>query len=82
VRRVDPAPELETRPIQPRPPATWRYRERRIPGKVSEAKVRESTVKDDQTPECIVEAVERWRFPKPTDGKPVTVVYPFNLSPG
>jgi outer membrane biosynthesis protein TonB len=51
-------------------------------GEVGEAKVLEATTKDPKAPKCIVEAVKSWRFPRPTDGKPVTVIYPFNLSPG
>jgi TonB family protein len=51
-------------------------------GKVGSAEVVESTQKDTKLPACIVEAVQGWRFPKPKDGKPVTVVYPFALSPG
>jgi TonB family protein len=51
-------------------------------GKVRSAEVLESTHKDTRVPACIAGAVERWRFPKPKDGKPVTVIYPFNLSPG
>lgn len=31
---------------------------------------------------CVVEAVEKWRFPKPTGGGEVEVVYPFVLDPG
>jgi hypothetical protein len=51
-------------------------------GEVGEAKVLEATTKDPKVPKCIVEAVKGWRFPQPKDGKPVTVIYPFNLSPG
>jgi TonB family protein len=51
-------------------------------GEVGESKLREATTKDPKMAKCIVEAVKGWRFPRPTDGKPVTVIYPFNLSPG
>jgi outer membrane biosynthesis protein TonB len=50
-------------------------------GEVGESKLREATT-TDKTAKCIVEAVKGWRFPRPSDGKPVTVIYPFNLSPG
>jgi hypothetical protein len=32
--------------------------------------------------QCIVGAIDRWKFPKPADGKPVTVTYSFDLRPG
>lgn len=51
-------------------------------GKVSESKVQATTMKDPGPSECIAEAVRGWRFPRPEDGEPVTVIYPFNLSPG
>jgi hypothetical protein len=51
-------------------------------GEVGSAEVHESTLKDDRVSACIVEVIQGWRFPKPADGKPVTVVYPFALSPG
>jgi outer membrane biosynthesis protein TonB len=51
-------------------------------GEVGEAKVLEATTKDPNAAKCIIEAVKGWRFPQPEDGKPVTVIYPFNLSPG
>ena len=51
-------------------------------GKVTSSTVKESTLKDTTTSECIAKAVKRWQFPKPKGGGTVTVVYPFSLSPG
>ena len=31
---------------------------------------------------CMVEAIERWTFPKPLGGGTVGISYPFNLRPG
>lgn len=31
--------------------------------------------------ECTTKAIKRWKFPDPTDGKPVAVTFPFTLAP-
>lgn len=49
-------------------------------GKVTEAAVEESTMKDARVGTCIAAAVRRWKFPKPDLG-PVTLTYPFVLEP-
>lgn len=49
-------------------------------GRVSEAEIASSTLDDEDVGSCIVEAVKRWKFPKPDDD--VAVTYPFVLDPG
>jgi Ca-activated chloride channel family protein len=51
-------------------------------GAVSKASVAQSTLKDASVGSCIASATKRWKFPKPRDGEPVAVKYPYNLSPG
>jgi outer membrane biosynthesis protein TonB len=51
----------------------------------AEGKVIRSTAESDmegEVPECIANAVGRWLFPRPADGKDVAVSYPFVLEPG
>lgn len=52
-------------------------------GKVGEAGVdpKGTTLDDTAVTACMVDAIKRWKFPKPTTGKPVEVSYPFDLSP-
>ena len=49
-------------------------------GKVGSAVVEETTVADKEVGKCIAKAVERWKFPKPSEGV-VDVLYPFTLTP-
>ena len=49
-------------------------------GRVSNAEIASSTLDDEDVGVCIVEAVERWKFPKPDE--PVEVTYPFVLDAG
>jgi hypothetical protein len=53
-------------------------------GKVSSSAVKATTLEpvDEEVPGCIAEAVERWTFPEPSTSATVSVVYPFQLSPG
>jgi TonB family protein len=51
-------------------------------GRVHRAELQTSTLADAAVESCMVEAVERWMFPKPNAGRPVVVSYPFVLSPG
>lgn len=51
-------------------------------GKVSAAAVDTTTLPKDDVEKCIVKAVKRWRFPKPTGGVTVVVKFPFVLEPG
>lgn len=51
-------------------------------GAVSEANADDETTMPDATVvRCVRETIEGLRFPKPDDGAPVTVKYPFVLSP-
>ncbi|MGC4120750.1 MAG: AgmX/PglI C-terminal domain-containing protein [Myxococcales bacterium] len=45
-------------------------------GRVEEVKVKQSTIKGAEVPNCIVGSLKTWLFPKPTGGK-VIVSYPF-----
>lgn len=49
-------------------------------GGVVKAKILKSTLRHRVTEECIVEASQKWIFPKPVGAKPVHVDYPFALS--
>ncbi len=51
-------------------------------GKVTSAKSTTKSESLEGMPACVDKAVRRWTFPKPPDGKPVTVTYPFGLMPG
>ncbi len=51
-------------------------------GKVSEAEVDTSTLKDGAVAKCVAKAVESWKFPKPPGGGDVTIRYPFVFNPG
>ncbi len=48
-------------------------------GKVSEAKISETTLNDANVEACIVDLVKTWQFPKSKEGQTV-VDYPFNFS--
>ncbi|MGV3620182.1 MAG: AgmX/PglI C-terminal domain-containing protein [Archangium sp.] len=51
-------------------------------GDVTEANASEgTTIKSAEVVSCVREAIERLKFPAPEDGEPVTVNYPFVLSP-
>lgn len=52
----------------------------RADGKVGPSEVRESTLDDPAVASCVTTAVLRATFPKPAT--PVSVVYPFELTPG
>jgi tetratricopeptide (TPR) repeat protein len=51
-------------------------------GRVPQAVVQESTMKDPAVGTCIAQAVRRWTFPKLKDEGNVIVTYPFILEPG
>jgi len=51
-------------------------------GRISKAKVQNSTIKNKNVESCIVRMVLRWRFPPPKNKKSVTVSYPFIFAPG
>jgi TonB family protein len=50
-------------------------------GLVSAANVKRSTIGNARVESCTVEAVRRWQFPKPLDGKNLIITYPFVLTP-
>ena len=47
-----------------------------LTGHVDEIKVKQATLKGADVPNCIVNSLKTWIFPKPTGGK-VVVSYPF-----
>lgn len=51
-------------------------------GKVPKAEASESTLSDERVGQCMADAVERWEFPRPTDGGTVTARVPFVFAPG
>ena len=50
-------------------------------GRVSSAKVKNSTIRDGAMTGCVTSVVRRWTFPKPRGGSSVTVNYPFSFNP-
>ncbi len=50
-------------------------------GDVAQANLAESSLVDEDVGGCIVTAVARWKFPKPSKGSSIEVNYPFVLSP-
>jgi len=46
-------------------------------GRVQQAKVKSSTLKNKTIEKCLTHVVRRWRFPKPKGGGIVVVNYPF-----
>lgn len=51
-------------------------------GDVTAVEVGDSTLRDPEVADCIVEAVGSFKFPKPEGGAVVVVTYPFVLAPG
>lgn len=49
-------------------------------GSVVNASILESSLDDETAEKCMTGKLRRWRFPKPTKGKSVTVTYPFHFS--
>ena len=52
-----------------------------VNGRVSSASILSTTINDPVMGGCISGAVQRWAFPKPRGGQPVTVSYPFVFNP-
>ena len=52
-----------------------------LTGSVSTVKVTEATLSDSVMRGCVTGAIQRWNFPKPRGGQPVTVDYPFVFNP-
>jgi hypothetical protein len=50
-------------------------------GKVRDGKLASTTLRDAAVPECIIQAIQRWTFPKPENQATVAVSYPFELAP-
>ncbi len=48
-------------------------------GKVTNVKMVKDEIADKSVSKCMKTALERWRFPKPADGEPVDVSYPFRF---
>ena len=51
-------------------------------GGVSDSKVQSSTIANPALEACVSRCPRRWQFPKPKDGQPATVTYPFELPLG
>lgn len=52
-----------------------------VSGRVSSVKVAEATLNDSGMRSCVTGRIQRWDFPKPRGGQPVTVTYPFVFNP-
>jgi TonB family protein len=48
-------------------------------GKVTQAAVSESSLKNANVESCLVQRLRRWQFPKPTGGE-AQVTFPFNFT--
>lgn len=53
-----------------------------LDGNVSEADAVATALDDAAVVTCVTKAVKRWKFPRPSSDEPLTVTYPFALSPG
>jgi pSer/pThr/pTyr-binding forkhead associated (FHA) protein len=52
-----------------------------LSGRVSTVRVTEATLSDSGMRGCVTGRIQRWGFPKPRGGQPVTVTYPFVFNP-
>lgn len=50
-------------------------------GSVAEVEVASNTLKDAEVTRCLSSRPATWKFPKPANGEPVRVSYPFVFSP-
>ena len=50
-------------------------------GRVTSARVKNSTIRDGAMNGCVTSVVRRWSFPRPRGGSSVTVNYPFSFNP-
>ncbi len=50
-------------------------------GSVADVEVESNTLQDPEVTRCLSARPATWKFPKPVDGKPVRVSYPFVFSP-
>jgi len=50
-------------------------------GRVQSVSVTQSTISDSMMRGCVTGKIQRWAFPKPRGGQPVTVNYPFVFNP-
>ena len=50
-------------------------------GMVQTVGVTESTIQDSRMRSCVTGRIQRWKFPEPRGGQPVTVTYPFVFNP-
>jgi outer membrane biosynthesis protein TonB len=50
-------------------------------GRVSSVSVSQDTVNDSMMRGCVTGKMQRWAFPKPRGGQPVSVNYPFVFNP-
>lgn len=50
-------------------------------GRVGSSQILNSTISDGTMQNCVSSKIERWKFPNPRGGKPVTITYPFVFNP-
>lgn len=50
-------------------------------GSVTDVEVESDTMKDSEVTRCLLARPATWRFPRPADGEPVRVSFPFVFSP-
>jgi hypothetical protein len=48
---------------------------------VTSVSVTDSSISDSMMRGCVTGKIQRWAFPKPRGGQPVTVNYPFVFNP-
>jgi TonB family protein len=48
-------------------------------GTVTEAAVKQSTLKNKEVEGCMIEDIKGWIFPEPRGGQPVPITYPFKF---
>jgi outer membrane biosynthesis protein TonB len=50
-------------------------------GRVTSAGIESATIQDARMQGCVTGAIQRWKFPLPRGGAPVTITYPFVFNP-
>jgi outer membrane biosynthesis protein TonB len=50
-------------------------------GRIQTVSVTDSSISDSVMRGCVTGKIQRWAFPKPRGGQPVTVNYPFVFNP-
>ena len=50
-------------------------------GHVSSLHIKESTIAEQAFNDCVTSRIRMWQFPRPRDGKNISIIYPFIFKP-